>query len=345
LVDERNLRLRLTDSVVELKGGVRIHVVPKPRELDTSSRAPVHSFSSHAVTIRDDDGTERCFNAIDYVHTPTTTTNDDVWRDCEPFVDGVFKLPQRRLLMLAHGRTGAGKTHLMAQGMIPRTLARIFHLKQQRDELGDPVGVEATSVEIYNEEAIDDCGIHLTYSRLPTDDTTNTTTTTDRFEARYAVESHTPGIGSPTRRTPLPSLVAATAFLERVRKQRETRTHPTLFNTRSSRSHLVVAFFGAVTQGANGQTSEGSIHLVDLAGNEGMHDATHGPNGRERWCGSNAKRYLPVSLLLEKSCPASARRAEPVCTLRSRKPWANASTRASPGRPSNQECGTRSCVP
>ncbi|KAF1911029.1 P-loop containing nucleoside triphosphate hydrolase protein, partial [Ampelomyces quisqualis] len=286
--DERKLRLRQMDEFVGLKGGFRFLVVPKPRQLDAVAQAggvegeergddttnvTCFNYGNHAVTVRDDNGHEVRFDGLDYVHRPAVDSIDAVWHECEPFVDGVVSQPARRLLMLAHGRTGSGKTHVMAhaeQGMIPRTLARLFEHQQREARAGHGVRVEATSVDLYRGDAYD-CGDRkLVFTR----DTAGAAGAAGgRWHARYAKTAE-PGTGALAGRTPLPSLAAAHAFLGRVARQRAARTHATAANARSSRSHLVVALFVTVDRGpGGGGACEGSIHLADLAGNEGAQDA------------------------------------------------------------------------
>lgn len=274
---ERRLRLRQTDRAVEAQGGFRVHVVARPCDDVEDDAADRHDFSDHGVTIRDSRSTY-CFNNLEYVHPPTPSAPAVIWRECEPFVDGVAMQPPRHVLLLAHGRTGSGKTHLMAQNLVPHTLARLFHLKQLYEQQGDVVAIEARQVDIYHGRVYDADGCELAYHQQPSPRANGTATPANAspanaspaisFEPFRVTGRHAAGTGPHNPRTPLHDLAHATATLADMAAQRDSRSRSTSGNAQSSRSHLVVALFMRTTRAATGETTEGSVHLVDLAGNE-----------------------------------------------------------------------------
>lgn len=270
LNNDRKLRMRVTDELVGLKGGFRLLVVPKPPELDsagedadkvTSKAQTQFDHATHTVTIpNEEDGLVQF--KFDYVFQPKLGSIDHIWRECEDFVDGVFNEEPRRLLMLAHGRTNSGKTYIMADtenwkhGMMYRTLSHIFGHKEKLEATGHAVTIEATAVLMHKGDSTDQDGTKLEYRHVET-----------RYEAHYAKLKSEPGPWTPVKRQKFDTLDVASEFFKKVHQKRLGHTSKTAANDTSSRSFLVVAFFVLVEE-EGAVVREGSIHLVDLAGNE-----------------------------------------------------------------------------
>jgi hypothetical protein len=290
LSDERKLRLHETDRLVGLVGGFRFLVVPRPQELNkksipTKNKSTWHvdpdngldtlfDFSNHTVTHCNKQGESFQFQ-FNYVLQPSLHATQHLWDECGGFVDGVYSQPPRHLLMLAHGRTGSGKTHIMAEkehGMIPRTLARIFDLKEKHTADGHSVQIEALSVHVYEGKCSNHKDDEFEYLHDKDDK--------QQWNPHYPKHDQ-PGTQPPFPRHELESLKDALDFFDLVRKQRERSTSKTAKNDRSSRSHLVVAFFVTTRHGGTGEPREGSIHLADLAGNEEQPDSTQAQAERQ----------------------------------------------------------------
>jgi hypothetical protein len=270
---ERKIRLREVDRSVTRGFGIhgsgfRVHIVPKPSQLDvtphaSSSASPGESNThldhcQNAVTITDSEGQETVFDDNHVVHPPALGSVKHVWDGCALFVDGVVNQPPRRVLMLAHGRTGSGKTYLMANpvdGMIQATLWRIFRLRGQESMLGHGVVIEATSVAIWKNEAFDHENNEVVYK--PCDSGSG------RWDAMYKAT------GQRVERTPIPTFNDALAFVNNAYHHRDSRTGAASAGAQWRRSHLVVTFFVVVDRGGNGGRCEGSVHFADMAGNEG----------------------------------------------------------------------------
>ncbi|KAL1497263.1 hypothetical protein ABEB36_008257 [Hypothenemus hampei] len=168
--------------------------------------------------------------------------------------------------VLAYGQTGSGKTFTMQgtegeRGMIPQTNAMIFEKIALLETLGWTYNVEASFIEIYNENVRDllnrdnnlKLEIHFNEGRG----------TTVSNLMKVAVKSPT----------------ELEKFMIQASGIRATAA--TDFNEHSSRSHFVTKIY---IEGRNNQkelTYIGSINLVDLAGSESAKQSVQGDRLKE----------------------------------------------------------------
>lgn len=164
--------------------------------------------------------------------------------------------------VFAYGQTGSGKTFTMEggqseeqAGMIPKTIQQIFEETQRLVEKGWSYKLEASFLEIYNEEIRD---LLATEKNLKYDVKMADSKGADVYVTNLKVEEVT-------------SEDQIAHLLKRATKNRAVAA--TNMNERSSRSHSV--FMLKIT-GTNSHTSEtccGTLNLVDLAGSERLKDS------------------------------------------------------------------------
>jgi len=161
--------------------------------------------------------------------------------------------------VFAYGQTGSGKTFTMeggeggdeeVQGMIPRTIKQIFEAQQRLKEKNWEYKLQASFLEIYNEEIRDLLAVEkdLKYEVKMTDPKGSDLVVTNLRTEEVVNEAHVESM---------------------MRRAGKTRAQAkTLCNERSSRSHSV---FILKIEGHNTSTLEtccGVLNLVDLAGSE-----------------------------------------------------------------------------
>lgn len=170
--------------------------------------------------------------------------------------------------VFAYGQTGSGKTFTMEggdvndldqAGMIPRTINQIFEVTEKLKEKGWSYTLQASFLEIYNEEIRDLLAIekNLKYDIKMCD---------SKGSDVYVTNLKTENVTSESE---------IASLLRRARKHRAVAE--TLCNERSSRSHSV---FMLKISGTNMNTTEsccGTLNLVDLAGSERVKESgSHG---------------------------------------------------------------------
>ena len=166
--------------------------------------------------------------------------------------------------VFAYGQTGSGKTFTMEggedeeqQGMIPRTIELIFDESRRLKEKGWTYSLQASFLEIYNEEIRD---LLATEKNL-------------KYDIKMTKETNKDGSVMVTnlKVKPVDTPAEIATILRLARKNRAVAA--TKSNERSSRSHSV---FQLRISGENSLTSEsccGMLNLVDLAGSERLKDS------------------------------------------------------------------------
>ena len=166
--------------------------------------------------------------------------------------------------VFAYGQTGSGKTFTMEggedegqEGMIPRTIELIFDESRRLKEKGWTYSLEASFLEIYNEEIRD---LLATEKNL-------------KYDIKMTKETNKDGSVMVTnlKVKPVDTPAEIASILRLARKNRAVAA--TKSNERSSRSHSV---FQLRISGENSLTSEsccGMLNLVDLAGSERLKDS------------------------------------------------------------------------
>jgi len=264
-------RRKLHNAIQELKGNIRVFCRVRPllgqevadgldrpkhltfnndKALEITRAADAPNGASTSVS-----GKAETFQ-FDFDHVfDTSTSQDQVFEEVSQLVQSA--IDGYNVCIFAYGQTGSGKTFTMEggedegqEGIIPRTIRQIFETTRGLDDKGWNYKMEASFVEIYNEEIRD---LLATEKGLKYDIKRVDPKSTEIYVSNLKVEDVTCGenIGPLLRRAKRHRAVAATNC-----------------NERSSRSHSV---FILKIHGKNLKTSEscvGSLNLVDLAGSE-----------------------------------------------------------------------------
>lgn len=198
---------------------------------------------------------------FDQVFTPEAT-QQDVFREVSQLVQSA--LDGYNVCVFAYGQTGSGKTFTMEggqedreeeAGVILQTIRQIFQEMRRLEEKGWTYSLQASFLEIYNEEIRD---LLATEKNLKYDIKMCDSKGSDIYVTNLKVEDVT-------------SEGQISNLLRRARKHRAVAE--TLCNERSSRSHSV---FLLKISGSNSVTTEsctGTLNLVDLAGSERIKDS------------------------------------------------------------------------
>lgn len=265
LHDSEVARRKLHNKVQELRGNVRIFVRCRPflPSDEEGGPSPVRCAgdNSSIVLVKPENGEEHNFT-FDRVFSPSAT-QAEVYTEVSDFVQSA--LDGFKVCLFSYGQTGSGKTHTMTgtgtgnmRGIIPRAveqiLSRINELEQQEWQYQ----VEASVLEIYNEEVRDLLNPRgddrdADKIKIVKDKDGNTTVTNTM---RVTIDTSTSVAG-------LNQLRQVLARAEQARSMAAT-----LMNAQSSRSHSIfILYLTGVHTGTNTRLS-GVLYLVDLAGSE-----------------------------------------------------------------------------
>jgi len=166
--------------------------------------------------------------------------------------------------VFAYGQTGSGKTFTMEggdildeemSGMIPRTIRQIFNETERLRERGWEYTLQASFLEIYNEEIRD---LLATEKNLKYDIKMCDSKGSDVYVTNLKIE-------------PVTTEAEISCMLKKARKHRAVAE--TQCNERSSRSHSVFMLRISGLNKVTTETCSGTLNLVDLAGSERIKDS------------------------------------------------------------------------
>ncbi|XP_061234501.1 kinesin-like protein KIF25 isoform X2 [Neopsephotus bourkii] len=226
---EKQKRRALHNSLVELRGNIRVHCRIRPL-------LPFDTAGGHLVS----QDRQRNFSEEVAYATDDETVLVKCSRPGHASINKTFQFERYNVCIMAYGQTGSGKTYTMLGpqseenlvfavedeselGIIPRATQEVFRLISEK-----PPGsywVEVSVVEVYNNEifdllAKDSCGRVFGVKR--------DVVTTREGKSDVPLLTHE-------------TVESASEFLHLVNKGLQLRVrHPTLVHAHSSRSHLVV---------------------------------------------------------------------------------------------------------
>ncbi|XP_052162744.1 kinesin-like protein KIN-14N [Oryza glaberrima] len=261
ILDGENLRKRLHNTILELKGNIRVFCRVRPL-LPNESGAVAYPKSGENLGR----GIELTHNAQMYSFTfdkvfEQSASQEDVFIEISQLVQSA--LDGYKVCIFAYGQTGSGKTYTMMgnpelhdqKGLIPRSLEQIFQTSQALISQGWKYKMQASMLEIYN-EAIRDLLA------------TNRTTVQDGGASKYSIKHDANGNTHVSDLTivDVSSINEVSSLLKRAAQSRSVGR--TQMNEESSRSHCVftLRIFG-VNEGTDQQV-QGVLNLIDLAGSE-----------------------------------------------------------------------------
>jgi len=178
---ERTRRRTLHNTLMELRGNIRVHcrVRPMLAELDSGGDPDLLGLpgtpSEEVVVAQDDenvsvsatikDGSATKAKAFEFerVYNPADSQNN-VFDDVAPLLTSL--LDGYNVCIMAYGQTGSGKTHTMlsshtvesdlegeqvgaGEGVIPRSAKEIFRLIKERENANESYSLEISVCEIY----------------------------------------------------------------------------------------------------------------------------------------------------------------------------------------------------
>ncbi|XP_070843578.1 kinesin-like protein KIF25 [Chaetodon trifascialis] len=248
---ERQRRKELHNTLVELRGNIRVHCRVRPVlpfdhvQSSTSGSWPASSEEVVSV-ISDDTVMVNCLKTgmpvhnkmfeFERVHGPEDS-QEAVFEEVKPLLTSL--LDGYNVCIMAYGQTGSGKTHTMMgsqplekpsgtqqeaqQGIIPKAAAELFRLISEKP--AESHTVEVSVMEVYNNEVFD---------LLARDERGNAA---GQRRDVITTSSGTIQVASLTYE-PVSNASEVMQIISRVLK---LRAHcPTLVHTDSSRSHLIV---------------------------------------------------------------------------------------------------------
>nr|KAJ3415952.1 kinesin-like nuclear fusion protein [Polyrhizophydium stewartii] len=283
--EEELVRRRLHNTIQELKGNIRVFCRVRPAlgteadELGGGAGFPHINFSDKnegvielVQSAENAQGNKTISKTypftFDKVFQPSAK-QADVFEEISQLVQSA--LDGYNVCIFAYGQTGSGKTFTMEgpskvsgpddpdNGMIPRAVQQIFLSAERLKAKGWEYTMEGQFLEIYNETIRD---------LLTADDGSK------KHDIRH---DHAKG------RTTVTDVVNAVVKSPKevfalLRKAGENRAvASTNCNERSSRSHSVFTLRLSGTNALTGDTSEGVLNLIDLAGSERL--ASSGSTG------------------------------------------------------------------
>ena len=284
------IRRRLHNTIMELKGNVRVFCRARPLSSDemetddAANEALQMTESSDELALMTAGAQsamgrgareERHLFTFDKVFSPSTNQSA-IFTEISQLVQSA--LDGYNVCIFAYGQTGSGKTYTMVggegeehQGIIPRSLAQIFqHAKKLEQEMGWSFDMQAQLLEVYNEEVRDLLGAKKETVAADFSMTANANAAGPSLSIKHDAQGNTT-IGDAAL-VPVSDSAQVQKLLDRANARRTTAS--TSMNERSSRSHCI---FRLIIKGkqmsddgtmGDGREINGVLNLVDLAGSE-----------------------------------------------------------------------------
>ncbi|KAI4322833.1 hypothetical protein L6164_022489 [Bauhinia variegata] len=267
LIEGDKLRKKLHNTILELKGNIRVFCRVRPLLPDEgcNTEGKIISYptsmeaSGRGIDLAQN-GQKHSFT-FDKVFAPDAS-QEEVFVEISQLVQSA--LDGYKVCIFAYGQTGSGKTYTMMgrpghpeeKGLIPRSLEQIFQTKQSLLSQGWKYEMQVSMLEIYNETIRD-----LLSTNKPS------------FEngtpgKQYTIKHDASGNTHVTDLTVVDvQSVKEVAFL--LNQAANSRSiGKTQMNEQSSRSHFVFTLRIFGTNESTDQQVQGVLNLIDLAGSE-----------------------------------------------------------------------------
>ncbi|XP_042468276.1 kinesin-like protein KIN-14N [Zingiber officinale] len=265
ILEGEKLRKKLHNTILELKGNIRVFCRVRPIIPDSDSNGIDGAAISYPTCV------ESVGRGIDLMHNTQKhcftfdkvfnheASQEDVFVEISQLVQSA--LDGYKVCIFAYGQTGSGKTYTMMgklenleqKGLIPRSLEQIFETSQSLQCQGWKFKMQASMLEIYNETIRDLLSPSRSHS----------------LEGKqYSIKHDSAGNTTVSDLTIVDvcSIREVSYLLHQAAQSRSVgRTH---MNEESSRSHFVftLRIFGA--NESTEQQVQGVLNLIDLAGSE-----------------------------------------------------------------------------
>ncbi|KAL0000964.1 hypothetical protein SO802_014745 [Lithocarpus litseifolius] len=268
LVEGEMLRKKLHNTILELKGNIRVFCRVRPLLPDdgisTEGKVITYPTSTEVLGRGIDvgqNGQKHSFT-FDQVFMPDAT-QDDVFVEISQLVQSA--LDGYKVCIFAYGQTGSGKTYTMMgrpghpeqKGLIPRSLEQIFQTRQALKAQGWRYEMQVSMLEIYNETIRDLLS-------------TNRSSSTDNGVAgkQYAIKHDGNGNTHVSDLTILDVRSAKEVSFLLDQAEQSRSVGKTQMNEQSSRSHFVFTLRIFGINESTEQQVQGVLNLIDLAGSE-----------------------------------------------------------------------------
>ncbi|XP_009794105.1 kinesin-like protein KIN-14C [Nicotiana tabacum] len=271
IVEGEKLRKRLHNTILELKGNIRVFCRVRPLQSDDTISAAGKVISFPTSTEAQGRGIDLTQNGqklsftFDKVFMPEAS-QEDVFVEISQLVQGA--LDGYKVCIFAYGQTGSGKTHTMVgkpdsdnqKGLIPRSLEQVFETKQFLQNQGWSYKMQVSMLEIYNETIRD--------LLSPSNSSGFDASRPENGGKQYAIKHDTNGNTHVSDLT-----IVDVHCYSQVSKlfglAAESRSvGKTHMNQQSSRSHFVFTLRILGVNESTEQQVQGVLNLIDLAGSE-----------------------------------------------------------------------------
>ncbi|XP_027906456.1 kinesin-like protein KIN-14C [Vigna unguiculata] len=268
VVEGEKLRKKLHNTILELKGNIRVFCRVRPLLPDDSEDTVVSFPTSTEALGR---GIELLQNGQKYNFTFDKVFNheasqQDVFVEISQLVQSA--LDGYKVCIFAYGQTGSGKTYTMMgrpdepdlKGLIPRSLEQIFQTSQSLKDQGWKYTMQASILEIYCDTIRDLLLTNRSSDHARTENSAST--------KQYTI-SHDANGNTHVSDLTIKDVCSADEISSLLRQAAQSRSvGRTQMNEESSRSHFV---FTLRISGKNENTEQqvhGVLNLIDLAGSE-----------------------------------------------------------------------------
>ncbi|WOL04543.1 kinesin-5-like [Canna indica] len=270
IVEAEKLRKKLHNTILELKGNIRVFCRVRPiiHDMDSNDiNRPVLSYPTSIESLGR--GIDLTNNAQMYSFTFDKVFNheasqEDVFEEISQLIQSA--LDGYKVCIFAYGQTGSGKTYTMMgntefpeqKGLIPRSLEQIFQTSQSLQAQGWKYKMQASMLEIYNETIRD----LLSPGRPCSVDASG------GLSKQYTIKHDANGNTVVTDLTIVDVCsIKEVSFLLQLAAQSRS-VGRTQMNEQSSRSHFVFTLRIFGVNESTEQQVEGVLNLIDLAGSE-----------------------------------------------------------------------------
>ncbi|KAG6491371.1 hypothetical protein ZIOFF_052711 [Zingiber officinale] len=268
IVEAEKLRKKLHNTILELKGNIRVFCRVRPLLLPTYSNGTDGAVVSYPTSLEFlGRGIDLAQNAQVYSFAFDQVFNheasqEDVFVEISQLVQSA--LDGYKVCIFAYGQTGSGKTYTMMgnpecteqSGLIPRSLEQIFQTSQSLTCQGWKYKMQASTLEIYNETIRD--------LLSPIRGSNPEANGTKQYTIKHDSNGNT--VVSDLTIVDVCSMEEVSFLLQQAAQSRSVGR--TQMNDQSSRSHFV---FTLRIFGVNEDTEQqvqGVLNLIDLAGSE-----------------------------------------------------------------------------
>ncbi|KAJ4703279.1 Kinesin-like protein [Melia azedarach] len=273
LIEGENLRKKLHNTILELKGNIRVFCRVRPL-------LPDDGVGTDSSVVAYPSSVESLGRGIDLVQSgqkyPFTfdkvfsheASQQDVFVEISQLVQSA--LDGYKVCIFAYGQTGSGKTYTMMgkpealelKGLIPRSLEQIFQTSQSLSAQGWKYKMQASMLEIYNETIRD----LLSTSRASGPDLTRTE---NGVPGKQYTIKHDANGNTHVSDLTIVDVCSISEISSLLRQAAQSRSvGKTQMNEYSSRSHFVFTLRISGVNETTEQQVQGVLNLIDLAGSE-----------------------------------------------------------------------------